>query len=81
MQGSAQHSSACRSSRAVDAKNRFVRRAGATGFSKLGQHEADLVGLSGREEHGLAILGQQLDDLAELVLESNLQDPISLIYD
>ena len=37
--------------------------------------------LSGREEHGLPLLGQQADDLTHLLFESNLQDAIGLVND
>ena len=42
----------------------------------------DLGRLRGREQHGLPlVLGQDLDDLAHLVLESDLEDPIGLVDD
>ncbi|TKW56812.1 hypothetical protein CTA1_6381 [Colletotrichum tanaceti] len=42
----------------------------------------DLCRLRGREEHRLAVvLGQDLDDLAHLVLETDLQYPVRLVDD
>ena len=42
----------------------------------------DLGRLSGREEHGLSVLlGEDLDDLSHFILETNLENSISLIND
>ena len=41
--------------------------------------DVHLGGLSGGEQHGLPVLGQQPDDLAHLLLEPDLEDAVCLI--
>ena len=45
------------------------------------QMGACLSGLGSREEHGLPLFGQDLDDLAHLLLKPYLEDAVSLIND
>ena len=40
-----------------------------------------LVGLGGRDEHGLSVLWKQLDDLTQLILKPDLQDAVGFIDD